>query len=111
MSAPSPAPPADGSYYNMSDRYLSYPPPLDFQNPPPIPAHPHMGITHTPSPPPLPINGSLMRHQRGAVPPDVLHNTSLQNNQILQAQTLNQKKELSSFGNGYGVSEQEGHLV
>ncbi|KAK5640308.1 hypothetical protein RI129_011119 [Pyrocoelia pectoralis] len=110
ISAPSPAPPADGSYYNMSDRYLSYPPPLDFQNPPPIPMHPHLTHTHTPSPPPLPANGSLVRHQRVAVPPDVLHNTN-QNMQILQAQTLNQKKELSSFGNGYGVNEQEGHLV
>ncbi|KAK4873251.1 hypothetical protein RN001_015280 [Aquatica leii] len=111
ISAPSPAPPADGSYYNMSDRYLSYPPPLDFQNPPPIPMHPHLTHTHAPSPPPLPANGSLVRHQRITVPPpDVLHNTS-QNMQILQAQTLNQKKELSSFGNGYGVNEQEGHLV
>ncbi|KAJ8969698.1 hypothetical protein NQ317_004131 [Molorchus minor] len=111
VSAPSPAPPADGSYYNMSDRYLSYPPPLDFQNPPPIPAHPHMGHTHTPITPPLPSNGSLLRHQRGLVPPpDVLHNTS-QNTQILQAQTLAQKRELTSFGNGYGVNEQEGHLV
>ncbi|CAH1372536.1 unnamed protein product [Tenebrio molitor] len=111
VSAPSPAPPADGSYYNMSDRYLSYPPPLDFQNPPPIPAHPHMGHIHNPVTPPLPANGSLLRHQRGAVPPpDVLHNTS-QNPQILQAQTLAQKRELTSFGNGYGVNEQEGHLV
>ncbi|XP_023310255.1 nephrin [Anoplophora glabripennis] len=111
VSAPSPAPPADGSYYNMSDRYLSYPPPLDFQNPPPIPAHPHIGHAHAPVTPPLPSNGSLLRHQRGVVPPpDVLHNTS-QNPQILQAQTLAQKRELTSFGNGYGVNEQEGHLV
>lgn len=108
VSAPSPAPPADGSYFNMSDRYLSYPPPLDFQNAPPIPAHPHM--THMQSStPPLPSNGSLLR-QRPVPPPDVLHNTN-QNPQILQAQTLNQKQQLSSFGNGYGVNEQEGHLV
>ncbi|CAH0546788.1 unnamed protein product [Brassicogethes aeneus] len=110
VSAPSPAPPADGSYYNMSDRYLSYPPPLDFQNPPPIPAHPHLGHTMTPATPPLPSNGSLLRHQRIVPPPDVLHNTS-QNPQILQAQSLTQKRELTSFGNGYGVNEQEGHLV
>lgn len=114
ISAPSPAPPADGSYYNMSDRYLSYPPPLDFQSQPPtIPPHPlhvhHVGHM-APSPPPLPQNGSLLRQQRSVPPPDVLHNTS-QNPQILQAQTLNQKKELSSFGNGYSVNEQEGHLV
>ncbi|VEN63224.1 unnamed protein product [Callosobruchus maculatus] len=112
VSAPTPTPPADGSYYNMSDRYLSYPPPLDFQTPPPVPAHPHMSHTHgAPITPPLPSNGSLLRHQRGIVPPpDVLHNTS-QNAQILQAQTLAQKRELTSFGNGYGVNEQEGHLV
>lgn len=110
VSAPSPAPPADGSYYNMSDRYLSYPPPLDFQNPPPIPAHPHLTHMHTPITPPLPANGSLVRHPRAVPPPDVLHNTS-QNSQILQAQSLSQKRELTSFGNGYGVNEQEGHLV
>nr|CAH7753210.1 unnamed protein product [Callosobruchus chinensis] len=112
VSAPTPTPPADGSYYNMSDRYLSYPPPLDFQTPPPVPAHPHMSHSHgAPITPPLPSNGSLLRHQRGIVPPpDVLHNTS-QNAQILQAQTLAQKRELTSFGNGYGVNEQEGHLV
>ncbi|KAL1502300.1 hypothetical protein ABEB36_007466 [Hypothenemus hampei] len=109
VSAPTPTPPADGSYYNMSDRYLSYPPPLDFQNPPPIPAHPHLH-TMTPVTPPLPSNGSLLRHPRHVPPPDVLHNTS-QNAQILQAQTLTQKRELTSFGNGYGVNEQEGHLV
>lgn len=107
ISAPSPAPPADGSYYNMSDRYLSYPPPLDYQT---VPAHPHHTHQHvTPSPPPLPANGSLLRHQR-VPPPDVLHNTN-QNQQILQAQTLTTKREMSSFGNGYGVNEQEGHLV
>lgn len=94
----------------MSDRYLSYPPPLDFQNPPPIPAHPHLGMTMTPATPPLPANGSLLRHQRAVPPPDVLHNTS-QNAQILQAQNLSSKREMSSFGNGYGVNEQEGHLV
>lgn len=111
VSAPSPAPPADGSYFNMSDRYLSYPPPLDFQSPPPIPAHPLHAHSHVPVTPPLPTNGSLLRHQRGVVPPpDVLHNTN-QNPQILQAQTLNQKQQLTSFGNGYGVNEQEGHLV
>ncbi|XP_076263611.1 nephrin adhesion molecule sticks and stones isoform X2 [Rhynchophorus ferrugineus] len=110
VSAPTPTPPADGSYYNVSDRYLSYPPPLDFQNPPPVPAHPHLAHTVTPATPPLPSNGSLLRHQRHVPPPDVLHNTS-QNAQILQAQTLTQKREMSSFGNGYGVNEQEGHLV
>ncbi|XP_066154012.1 nephrin isoform X2 [Euwallacea fornicatus] len=110
VSAPTPTPPADGSYYNVADRYLSYPPPLDFQNPPPIPTHPHLQHTLTPATPPLPSNGSLLRHPRHVPPPDVLHNTS-QNAQILQAQTLAQKRELSSFGNGYGVNEQEGHLV
>ncbi|KAG5895719.1 hypothetical protein JTB14_025666 [Gonioctena quinquepunctata] len=110
MSAPSPAPPTDGSYYNMSDRYLSYPPPLDFQSGPPLPSHTHITHTHVPITPPLPSNGSLLRHQRVVPPPDVLHNTS-QNAQILQAQTLAQKRELTSFGNGYGVNEQEGHLV
>ncbi|KAH1018792.1 hypothetical protein HUJ05_006493 [Dendroctonus ponderosae] len=110
VSAPTPTPPADGSYYNVADRYLSYPPPLDFQNPPPIPAHPHLQHM-TPVTPPLPSNGSLLRHQRHVPPPDVLHNTS-QTAQILQAQSLAQKRELSSFGNGYGgVNEQEGHLV
>ncbi|XP_056630856.1 nephrin isoform X1 [Diorhabda sublineata] len=110
VAAPSPAPPADGSYFNMSDRYLSYPPPLDFQTPPPIPAHPHLTHTHAPMTPPLPSNGSLLRHARAVPPPDVLHNTNT-NNQILQAQSLSQKRELTSFGNGYGVNEQEGHLV
>ncbi|XP_050302000.1 nephrin isoform X2 [Anthonomus grandis grandis] len=111
VSAPTPTPPADGSYYNMSDRYLSYPPPLDFQNIPPMPAHPHLQHNMIPATPPLPSNGSLLRHQRHVPPPDVLHNTS-QNAQILQAQTLAQKRsELTSFGNGYGVNEQEGHLV
>lgn len=94
----------------MSDRYLSYPPPLDFQNPPPVPAHPHITHMQSSTPPLLPSNGSLLRHQRPVPPPDVLHNTN-QNPQILQAQTLNQKQQLSSFGNGYGVNEQEGHLV
>lgn len=33
MPSPSPAPPLDGSYYNMnSDRYLSYPPMVSMQN-------------------------------------------------------------------------------
>lgn len=86
VSAPSPAPPADGSYFNMSDRYLSYPPPLDFQSPqqlqhqqhpPPVPAHPHhviVGNHQQPPPetPPLPLppamaalngGGTLMRGQ------------------------------------------------
>lgn len=96
----------------MSERYLSYPPPLDFQNPPPVPAHPHITHTMAPATPPLPANGSLVRHQRAAVPPpDVLHNTN-QNAQILQAQALNQKREMSTFDSSYnGVSEQEGHLV
>lgn len=113
VSAPTPTPPADGSYYNMSDRYLSYPPPLDFQSPPPVPTHPHMSTHshHAPITPPLPANGSLLRQQRTVVPPpDVLHNTN-QSSQILQAQSLSQKRELTSFGNGYGVNEQEGHLV
>ncbi|KAI4470791.1 nephrin [Holotrichia oblita] len=112
VSAPSPAPPADGSYYNMSERYLSYPPPLDFQNPPPVPAHPHITHSVTPATPPLPANGSLVRHQRTVVPPpDVLHNTN-QNIQILQAQTLNQKREMSTFDSSYnGANDQEGHLV
>lgn len=91
----------------MSDRYLSYPPPLDYQT---LPAHAHLHQHVTPSPPPLPANGSLLRHQRIVPPPDVLHNTN-QNQQILQAQTLTTKREMSSFGNGYGVNEQEGHLV
>lgn len=26
ISSPSPAPPPDGSYFNMSDKYISYPP-------------------------------------------------------------------------------------
>ncbi|XP_044759594.1 nephrin isoform X1 [Coccinella septempunctata] len=110
VSAPSPAPPADGSYFNMSDRYLSYPPPLTFQNPPPIPAHPHMTHTMAPITPPLPSNGTLHRQRPPVPPPDVLHNTN-QGSQILQAQNLAQKRELTSFGNGYGVNEQEGHLV
>ncbi|KAL3284555.1 hypothetical protein HHI36_018712 [Cryptolaemus montrouzieri] len=110
VSAPSPAPPADGSYFNMSDRYLSYPPPLNFQNPPPIPAHPHMTLSMAPITPPLPANGTLHRQRPPVPPPDVLHNTS-QGSQILQAQNLSQKRELTSFGNGYGVNEQEGHLV
>lgn len=110
VSAPSPAPPADGSYFNMSDRYLSYPPPLTFQNPPPIPAHPHMGHSMAPITPPLPSNGTLHRQRPPVPPPDVLHNTN-QGSQILQAQNLSQKRELTSFGNGYGVNEQEGHLV
>lgn len=96
----------------MSDRYLSYPPPLDFQNPPPIPAHPHLGGGGGGHTPPLPANGSLLRHQRAPVPPpDVLHNTNPNAQQILQAQALAQKRELTSFGNNYGVNEQEGHLV
>lgn len=69
MSAPSPAPPADGSYYNMSDRYLSYPPPLEYQ-PQPTPPMPPM--------PSLPVqaNGSLTRSARIVPPPDVLRNTN-----------------------------------
>ncbi|KAK9885754.1 hypothetical protein WA026_013625 [Henosepilachna vigintioctopunctata] len=110
VSAPSPAPPADGSYFNMSDRYLSYPPPLTFQNAPPVPAHPHLTHTMAPITPPLPSNGTLHRQRPPVPPPDVLHNTN-QGSQILQAQNLSQKRELTSFGNGYGVNEQEGHLV
>lgn len=30
ISSPSPAPPPDGSYFNMSDKYISYPPVVRF---------------------------------------------------------------------------------
>ncbi|XP_055693661.1 nephrin isoform X3 [Lutzomyia longipalpis] len=71
MPAPSPAPPLDGSYYNMnSDRYLSYPP-MDY---------PQMEFTN----PPLSVNhmqtvggGTLRRGMKGVVPPpDVTHHTT-----------------------------------
>ncbi|KAJ3641993.1 hypothetical protein Zmor_028460 [Zophobas morio] len=91
ISAPSPAPPADGSYYNMPDRYLSYSPPLDFQDPPPISALPHVGHMRNPEPSPLPATESLLRHQRDAVPsPDGLHKTS-ENPRSLLAQILEQE--------------------
>ncbi|XP_055601231.1 nephrin isoform X2 [Uranotaenia lowii] len=69
VTAPSPGPPLDGSYYNMnSDRYLSYPPmdypPMEFSTPP------------LPVIPALPTNGTLRRGTRAAVPPpDVTHHT------------------------------------
>ncbi|XP_038107931.1 nephrin isoform X1 [Culex quinquefasciatus] len=81
VTAPSPGPPLDGSYYNMnSDRYLSYPPmPLGFQDYPPM---------EFSTPPPLPVipalpantNGTLRRgggaSARAMVPPpDVTHHT------------------------------------
>lgn len=73
----------------MADRYLSYPPPLEF-------SHQHSHTPPIPTPPPsMPANGTLRRHhtaQRNnmAVPPDVLHNTSagVQNQQILHPQGL-----------------------
>lgn len=80
IPAPSPAPPLDGSYYNMnSDRYLSYPPmdypPMDYPTPPPLP------ITHMPSGSIIGNNigggGTLRRGARGIVPPpDVTHHTA-----------------------------------
>lgn len=35
ISSPSPAPPPDGSYFNMSDKYISYPPVVSGQKKPP----------------------------------------------------------------------------
>lgn len=110
VTAPSPAPPADGSYYNMSDRYLSYPPPLDFQTPPLVSTHTLITHSATSTTPPLPANGSLS-HQRASVPPpDVLHNTN-QNVQISQAQALNQKRDMSTFDTSYNGVNDQGHLV
>ncbi|XP_018320439.1 nephrin isoform X2 [Agrilus planipennis] len=123
ISAPSPAPPADGSYFNVADRYLSYPPSLDFPNhdhhhhrapgPPAVPPFPqHVALA--PSPLPVTQNGSLIRGggQKGlgtastVPPPDVLHNTSQ------GAQNISQKKqEMSSFGYYSANEPQDGHLV
>lgn len=127
ISAPSPAPPTDGSYYNVADRYLSYPPPLEFSH-----QNSHTPSMATPPPSMQPANGTLRRHhasQRNnmAVPPDVLHNTSagVQNQQILHPQGLQGQTHvlrsdcmgppLTTFANvgSYpgGPIEQEGHLV
>ncbi|XP_055619098.1 nephrin isoform X2 [Toxorhynchites rutilus septentrionalis] len=71
VTAPSPGPPLDGSYYNMnSDRYLSYPPmdypPMEFSTPP-LPVIPAL---------PTNTNGTLRRGTRAMVPPpDVTHHT------------------------------------
>ncbi|XP_062711778.1 nephrin isoform X5 [Aedes albopictus] len=73
VTAPSPGPPMDGSYYNMnSDRYLSYPPmvsgdypPMEFSTPP-LPVIPALPTN----------NGTLRRGTRAMVPPpDVTHHT------------------------------------
>uniref|UniRef100_A0AAG5DPW8 Nephrin n=1 Tax=Anopheles atroparvus TaxID=41427 RepID=A0AAG5DPW8_ANOAO len=64
VTAPSPGPPFDGSYYNMnSDRYLSYPPMQDYSA---------MEMSTPPPPviPALPKNtGTLTRTSRPMVPP------------------------------------------
>ncbi|XP_065093879.1 nephrin isoform X2 [Ochlerotatus camptorhynchus] len=71
VTAPSPGPPLDGSYYNMnSDRYLSYPPmdypPMEMSTPP-LPVIPAL---------PTNTNGTLRRGTRAMVPPpDVTHHT------------------------------------
>ncbi|XP_055703613.1 nephrin [Phlebotomus papatasi] len=71
MPAPSPAPPLDGSYYNMnSDRYLSYPPmdypQMEFTNPP-------LSVSHLQTA----GSGTLRRGMKGVVPPpDVTHHTT-----------------------------------
>ncbi|XP_059607886.1 nephrin isoform X3 [Phlebotomus argentipes] len=69
MPAPSPAPPLDGSYYNMnSDRYLSYPP-MDY---------PQMEFANAPLAVSLQTaGGTLRRGMKGVVPPpDVTHHTA-----------------------------------
>lgn len=80
IPAPSPAPPLDGSYYNMnSDRYLSYPPmdypQIEFSTPPPMPLG-HMQPNN------IGGGGTLRRGQHGqqirgmVPPPDVTHHTA-----------------------------------
>ncbi|XP_064535994.1 nephrin isoform X5 [Drosophila montana] len=102
IPSPSPAPPTDGSYYNMnSDRYLSYPPmeypaTLDFSGPPLPLAHLQpMPITVTSQAALLASNGGatlmgngsavggsgtlrrgILRGVVGVPPPDVTHHTS-----------------------------------
>lgn len=85
IPAPSPAPPLDGSYYNMnSDRYLSYPPmdypPMEFTTPPlPIGHLPNtIGINSNGVIGGIGGGGTLRRGQhRGLVPPpDVTHHTA-----------------------------------
>ncbi|XP_037915549.1 nephrin isoform X1 [Hermetia illucens] len=83
IPSPSPAPPLDGSYYNMnSDRYLSYPPmdypPMEFSTPP-------LPLTHM-QPNQTMIGGGSGGGgtlRRGAIgmramvpPPDVTHHTT-----------------------------------
>ncbi|KAH8299303.1 hypothetical protein KR044_000269, partial [Drosophila immigrans] len=102
IPSPSPAPPPDGSYYNMnSDRYLSYPPleypaALDFSGPPLAMAHLQpMPITVTSQAAMLASNGGatlvgngsamggsgtlrrgILRGVVGVPPPDVTHHTT-----------------------------------
>ena len=124
-ASPSPAPPTDGSYFNMAE-YISYPPSLELQQPcSTLPNQKTIdnNSSHNTSQyqqnhiiyPQYPIsNSTLLRHQhhRTAVPPpDVLYGAN--GGQILQAQSLSMPKrvEFSSFGNGYILSELDNHLV
>ncbi|XP_030388023.1 nephrin, partial [Scaptodrosophila lebanonensis] len=99
IPSPSPAPPPDGSYYNMnSDRYLSYPPmeyptAMDFGTPP-LPLTHLQPITVTSQAALLATNGGatligngtaggsgtlrrgILRGVVGVPPPDVTHHTS-----------------------------------
>ncbi|XP_037944607.1 nephrin [Teleopsis dalmanni] len=90
IPSPSPAPPPDGSYYNMnSDRYLSYPPmdyppQLDFSTPPLPMAH-MQPVTQASIIGGAAVlgNGSsstlrrgIMRGVVGVPPPDVTHHTT-----------------------------------
>lgn len=81
IPSPSPAPPPDGSYYNMnSDRYLSYPPmdypQVDFPTPP-------LPLNHLQQNQATIISGGgtlrrgIMRGVVGVPPPDVTHHTNI----------------------------------
>ncbi|XP_063704148.1 nephrin isoform X1 [Culicoides brevitarsis] len=97
VTAPSPGPPLDGSYYNMnSDRYLSYPPmdypTLDFSTPP-LPMLPAQHLQNT-------GGGTLRRgmsNHRGLVPPPdvthVTHNNMHDNGSTLGGTTAQQPKQ------------------
>uniref|UniRef100_A0A182Y6U2 Uncharacterized protein n=1 Tax=Anopheles stephensi TaxID=30069 RepID=A0A182Y6U2_ANOST len=97
VTAPSPGPPFDGSYYNMnSDRYLSYPPMQDYSA---------MEMSTPPPPviPALPKNtGTLTRTTRPMVPPpDVTyHAQSVVNESSSSPQHMSSSLSNTIIGSG-----------
>ncbi|KAL5285587.1 NPHS1.2 family protein [Megaselia abdita] len=110
IPSPSPAPPIDGSYYNMSsERYLSYPPldyPISMDYTPPLPSLQNATIVSTGG---GTLRRGIMRGMIGVPPPDVTHHTtpppssSQQQPQTSLLHDFNPTPTLSGLGVGIGV--------